>query len=161
MNIEVITVDYNDPKQAKELSMLLNAYAMDPMGGGEPLNPYVMENLAAELAKVPHAFSLICYVDGKPAGVTNCIEGYSTFKCKPLINIHDIGVLSEFRGLKLSKRMMERVEQIARDKGCCKLTLEVLEGNEPAKQAYLKFGFEGYELDPAMGIATFWEKPLG
>lgn len=160
MNIEVVVVDYQDPQQAEHLSMLLNAYATDPMGGGEPLSEYVRGNLAAELAKVPHAFSLLCYVDGKPAGLTNCIEGFSTFKCKPLVNIHDIAVLPEFRGLGLSKRLMEQVEQIARDKGCCKITLEVLEGNETAKNAYLKFGFEGYELDPAMGKAVFWEKPL-
>jgi hypothetical protein len=29
-----------------------------------------------------------------------------------------------------------------------------------AKNAYLKFGFAGYALDPQMGKALFWEKPL-
>jgi hypothetical protein len=40
------------------------------------------------------------------------------------------------------------------------VTLEVLEGNQIAKNAYIKFGFAGYELDPKMGKALFWEKPL-
>ena len=56
--------------------------------------------------------------------------------------------------------MLGKVELLARDRGCCKLTLEVLEGNAVARSAYEKFGFTGYELDPAMGKAHFWEKKL-
>ena len=41
-----------------------------------------------------------------------------------------------------------------------KLTLEVLEGNSVAQSAYRAFGFEGYELDPQMGKALFWQKKL-
>ena len=56
--------------------------------------------------------------------------------------------------------MLDEVERIAKEKGCCKLTLEVLEGNIVAKKAYEKFGFSSYELDPATGKALFWEKVL-
>jgi hypothetical protein len=38
------------------------------------------------------------------------------------------------------------------------LTLEVLTGNRGAYDAYVGFGFRAYELDPAMGAATFMEK---
>lgn len=30
--------------------------------------------------------------------------------------------------------------------------------NDPAKQAYINFGFEGCALDPEKGRALFWEK---
>jgi hypothetical protein len=56
--------------------------------------------------------------------------------------------------------MLQYVENIAVEKGCCKIILEMLEGNRVAKHAYLKFGFAGYELDPKMGKALFWEKTL-
>jgi ribosomal protein S18 acetylase RimI-like enzyme len=56
--------------------------------------------------------------------------------------------------------MLQKVEQVANKRGCCKITLEVLEGNTVAKNAYLKFGFAGYALDPEMGNAMFWEKAL-
>ena len=56
--------------------------------------------------------------------------------------------------------MLERVEEIALSKGCCKLTLEVLTGNKAAKASYNKFGFVGYELDPNIGRAQFWQKLL-
>ena len=43
---------------------------------------------------------------------------------------------------------------------CCKITLEVLEGNEVARSAYRKFGFDGAKFDPAYGAMLFWNKPL-
>jgi len=54
--------------------------------------------------------------------------------------------------------MLHEVEKIAKERGCCKLTLEVLEGNCSAKKSYEKFGFSGYELDSEVGKALFWQK---
>lgn len=160
MQIDVVKVDYNDEKQARELVELLNDYAMDPMGGAEALDEDVKRSLPQALAKVSNAFSFICYVDNQPAGLINCFSAFSTFKCKPLINIHDWSVKKEFRGLGLSRKLLVAVENTAREMGCCKITLEVLEGNRVAKAAYTAFGFEGYELDPQMGQAVFWQKSL-
>lgn len=160
MNIEIVKADYRNSGHARNIGYLLNYYAEDQMGGGVALSQAIRENIARELAKLPHAFSVLCYVDGEPAGLVNCFEGFSTFACKPLINIHDVIVISRFRGLGLCQRMLDKVETIARDKGCCKLTLEVLEGNDVARSAYQKFGFTGYELVPKMGNALFWQKSL-
>ncbi len=52
------------------------------------------------------------------------------------------------------------LKPLRKTRDCCKLTLEVLEGNHIAQAAYTKFGFSGYELDPEMGRALFWEKKL-
>jgi ribosomal protein S18 acetylase RimI-like enzyme len=160
MSIKIIMADYLNQQHANDLINLLDVYAKDPMGGETPLTDHVKQNLAAELSKLGSAFSILCYVDDKPAGLINCFVGFSTFKCKPLIYIHDIVVVAVHRGLGLSQKMLDEVEKIAREKGCCKLTLEVLEGNVVAKKAYEKFGFSGYELDPAAGKALFWEKVL-
>ena len=111
MDIKVERVDYLNQEQGKEIGFLLNAYAGDLMGGGKPLADGVIENIATELSKIPHAFSVIAYMDGQPAGLVNCFEGFSTFSCKPLINIHDMIVLKEFRGHRLGKRMLEKVEE--------------------------------------------------
>lgn len=160
MSVEILQADYTNPQHAEDLVTLLNGYALDPMGGGQALSEYTQQNLVAALINTPNAVSVLCYVDGKPAGLINCFQGFSTFKCKPILNIHDVTVNSEFRGLGLSMKMMEKVEFIAKERGVCKLTLEVLEGNVVAKNAYIKFGFAGYELDPEMGKAMFWEKVL-
>lgn len=158
--IEVIQADFNNAQHARDLVYLLNAYAADPMGGGAALPEAVQNSLVAELAKREFALSLLAYVNGVPAGLVNAFEGFSTFAAKPLINIHDLIVVKEFRGLQLSQTLLASLESIARERGCCKLTLEVLSGNETAKSAYLKFGFAGYALDPEVGQALFWQKKL-
>ncbi len=160
MEIEIIQADYRDPKHHREIVLILDAYASEPMGGGVPLSDYAKENLVEKLSRLPHAFSILAYVDGKPAGLVNCFEGFSTFACQPLINIHDLAVLAKFRGHGLSQHMLQKVEAIARERGGCKLTLEVLSNNTIAQNAYAKFGFAGYELDPTTGHALFWEKAL-
>lgn len=160
MQITTKIANYNDPSDAQQLIFLLNSYAQDPMGGGEALKPDVKAQLVAALANTPGAFTVLAFVDDQPAGIANCFQGFSTFKCKPLINIHDLAVANEFRGLKLSQLLLQKVEEEANDRGCCKVTLEVLDGNKVAKNAYLKFGYAGYELNPEMGKALFWEKPL-
>ena len=160
VSVEVIKADYCNERNRKEISLLLDQYARDPMGGGRPLEEYVIENVAKELSRIPHAYSVICYVDNQPAGLINCFEVFSTFACKPVINIHDVIVLKEFRGLGLSHKMLKKVEETAIEKGCCKLTLEVLSKNEIAKSSYGKFGFSAYELDPDSGQALFWDKKI-
>jgi len=160
VKLEIVRVDYLNKKQAKDMSFLLDEYAKDPMGGGEPLGVYTKTNLARKLADLPHAFSVMAYVDQQAVGLINCFEAFSTFKCAPLVNIHDITVLNDYRGLGISQRMLQEVETIAIEKSCCKITLEVLDGNTAARNAYMKFGFEGYELDPKMGKALFWQKNI-
>jgi len=158
--INIVRVDYSNPQQGSDLVLLLDSYARDPMGGSEPLSQFVKDNLVAELSKRDFGLSLIAYVDDQPAGLLNAFEGFSTFACKPLFNVHDIIVLEQFRGLQLSQLLLQKLENIARNKGCCKITLEVLEGNGIAQRAYQKSGFAGYELDPQMGKAMFWQKKL-
>jgi ribosomal protein S18 acetylase RimI-like enzyme len=160
MKVTLIQADYQNEQQGKDLVMLLNAYALDSMGGGEALSDHVQQNLVATLAKRTDFLTLLCYVDDKPAGILNCVEGFSTFKCKPLFNIHDCCVLKEYRGLGLSQKLFIEAEKISRERGYCKLTLEVLEGNIIAKNAYKKLGFSGYQLDEKTGNAMFWEKIL-
>lgn len=160
MNIEVVKADYLNEQHEKEIPMLLDAYASDPMGGGTPLTTEVKNDLVKELSRLPHAFSIIAYINGIPAGLVNCFEAFSTFSCKPLINIHDVFVINEYRGYGISQKMLNKVEEIAKSKGCCKITLEVLSNNMVAKSAYSKFGFSGYELDPKAGAALFWQKQL-
>ena len=158
--MNIIIADYFHATDAESIIDLMNQYALDQMGGGEALPESVKQSMVAEMAKVPGAFSVLAIIDGKAAGLINCFMGFSTFKAKPLINIHDVIVGEEFRGLKLSQLMLNKVEEVARQRGCCKLTLEVLQGNKVAQNAYVKFGFTGYALDPEMGSAMFWQKSL-
>lgn len=157
---EIIEADLAVPEQARAFIELLDAYARDQTGGGRPLSAFARANLASELGRRPGARVILALVDGEPAGLLVCIEGFSTFACKPLLNIHDVMVLPQHRAKGLFRGMLEKTEAIARAAGCCKLTLEVLEGNHVAQAAYAAAGFAGYQLDPRLGRAMFWQKKL-
>ena len=160
MSIETLIADYRDAAQAAAVVDLLDTYARDPAGGGTPLDAAVREGLPAALAARPQAFSVLAFDGDKPVGLINCIEGFSTFACKPLVNVHDVVVLPSHRGQRVAQRMFARVEEEARKRGACKLTLEVLSGNAPALRSYEREGFAGYQLDPAFGSAMFLQKKL-
>ena len=150
--------DYAHPADGAAIVMLLNAYASDPAGGGEPLGDFAKANLVRELAARPQAFSVLAFDGSVPVGLVNCIEGFSTFKCKPLVNVHDVAVLASHRGRGIAEQMLALAETIARERGAVKMTLEVLSGNAPAVKLYTRIGYEGYQLDPAMGTAQFFQK---
>jgi ribosomal protein S18 acetylase RimI-like enzyme len=158
--IKIIEADLNVPTHAAALVQLMDAYALDPMGGGQGLSDYAKKHLPTELAKREAVHVILALAEAEPAGLMVCLEGFSTFACQPLLNIHDLVVAVSYRGQGLSKLLLRKAEAIALELGCCKLTLEVLEGNHVAQSAYKAFGFNGYELNPQMGKALFWEKKL-
>ncbi|WP_026375215.1 GNAT family N-acetyltransferase [Aestuariibacter salexigens] len=160
MAFEVIRADYTHTQHADWLITLLDEYARDEQGGGAPLSTYSRENLIDALQQQPNAVSFFVLENGNPVALSNCFFGFSTFKCKPVLNIHDFMVRESHRGKGLSRLLLNGIEEFARHKGCCKITLEVLEGNTTAQQAYRNYGFAGYELDPKMGTAMFWELSL-
>lgn len=160
MTIAVRRADYADAADAAALVMLLDAYASDPAGGGEPLSDFAKANLVPALAARPQAFSILAFDGAQPVGLVNCIEGFSTFKCRPLVNVHDVAVLASHRGRGIAEQMLALAETIARERGAVKMTLEVLSGNVPAVKLYTRIGYEGYQLDPAMGTAQFFQKWL-
>jgi ribosomal protein S18 acetylase RimI-like enzyme len=118
------------------------------------------DDLISALAARPQAFSVLAFDGDKAVGLINCIEGFSTFACKPLVNIHDVAVLPGYRGQRIGEKMLALVDEISRQRGACKLTLEVLQGNHGAIKLYERVGFAGYQLDPAMGQAQFFQKWL-
>ena len=158
--LNVRRVDYRQATDAQALVMLLDAYARDPMGGGEDLADEVKARLCSDLAQRPDAASFIAWLDAQPVGLVNCIEGYSTFKARPLMNIHDIAVLPGHRGQGVGQALLAAAQVHALERGCCKLTLEVLTGNAVALRSYERFGFAPYVLDPDAGQASFMQKWL-
>ena len=158
--MRILQANYSDTLHAQAIVQLLDAYAQDPAGGGTPLSGFAKANLINELAKRPQAFTVLAFDADAPVGLVNCIEGFSTFACKPLVNVHDVVVLTSHRGQRVGEQMLALAEQIAMQRGACKLTLEVLEGNASAIKLYERIGFTGYQLDPAMGSALFLQKWL-
>lgn len=156
----VIRLDPADALHAQAMLMLLDEYAAGPTGRGYGLELQARERLPAMLAARPHYWGCLAFVDGEPAGFANCFETVSSFLARPLLNIHDIAVSPRFQRRGVGAALLAAVEEAARERGCCKLTLEVLEGNLGARRVYERAGFVGYALDPRMGRAAFMEKKL-
>ena len=158
--IEIIRADLTNPAHAEALISLMQEYSLDPMGGGRRLSDFTKANLVAALIDRNDVDVILAYIENEAVGLVTCMQGFSTFSCKPLLNIHDALVIAAYRGQGIITMLLNEAENIALEKGCCKMTLEVLEGNCSAQSVYSKFGFSGYELDPKMGKALFWEKAL-
>lgn len=158
VNLNIVRADYSDSKHAVDIVTLMDDYACDPMGGGEPLSSYSRKYLVAGLAKTTGAVTFLAYKNHQPVGIATAIPGFSTFAAKPLLNIHDLAVIESCRGSGVSQLLLAGIERLALERDCCKVTLEVLEGNLVARQAYEKFGFSAYILKSSMGNAMFLQK---
>jgi GNAT superfamily N-acetyltransferase len=121
------------------------------MGGGEPLAADVKARLCDDLARLPGAVSWLAWLDQQPVGLLNALQGYSSFKARPLMNVHDIAVDPAQRGKGIGQALLKALEEHAQQLGCC---------NSVAKQSYARFGFEQYTLSALTGQALFMQKWL-
>ena len=160
MNPTYTIADYDNPSHANAVVQLLDTFANDPMGGAEPLSHSTKNNLALSLAQFPGAFSVLAQVDDEFVGLANCFTGFSTFACKPLINIHDFFVTSSQRGQGIAAGLLARVEDEAHLRGCYKVTLEVLEGNSVARAFYAKSGFIEFTVNDQFGSGLCIQKVI-
>jgi GNAT superfamily N-acetyltransferase len=158
--VDVFEADLTRWEHQEAIVMLTDAYARDAMGNGKPLPEDVRGALIPGLSQHPTTIIFLAYVDGRPAGIATCFRGFSTFAARPLLNIHDLAVLPEYRGHGVSRRLLENVENKARLLGCCKLTLEVLENNARARRVYAAAGFQQASYKEEAGGALFFSKSL-
>ena len=158
--MKIVRTDLNDPLHRSALCEQLDAYARSETGLGEPLPAENLQALPDQLAACPTYIGLLAWHDHRAVGLLNAFWSISSFKAKPLINIHDLAVDSGFQGKGAGSAMVRELTSIARQMGCCKLTLEVLEGNTGASALYQRLGFEFYRLDPAYGDARFMQRNL-
>lgn len=160
MSLEIRDADLADPTDASAIVAIVNAYALDPFGGAAPLPRDVQGRLVDGLRAHPTTLVLLAFADGVPVGVAVCFVGFSTFQARPLLNVHDLAVLPSHRGRGVGRALLAAVEARARARGCCKITLEVLETNHRARALYASCGLT--DVGGAGATATrFLAKPLG
>lgn len=155
MNIEIVRAELANHEQLESIIEIIDSYAREPIGGGDPLTPEVRAKLRSELDSAPGIIVFLGLLDGEPVGVAVCFEGYSTFKASPVLNIHDLAVLPEQRSRGVGRALLDAVDNHARASGCCKITLDVREDNSGARRLYHNSGF-GTEVLPTL----FLEKRL-
>ncbi len=152
-------LDRDDHQEA--VLALTAAYALDPMGNGGPLSQESLARLIGALRAHPTTVILLAYAGERAVGIATCFLGFSTFAARPLLNVHDLAVLPECRGAGIGQALLAAVEEKARELGCCRITLEVLEGNVRARGVYEKAGFAQASAGGPAGGALFFSRELG
>ncbi|MGI9342583.1 MAG: GNAT family N-acetyltransferase [Gammaproteobacteria bacterium] len=159
--MRIIDADLENEEQLHGILDVLDAYAREPAGGEEPIPASVRERLIRDLRKVDIAVVLAALDDtDEIVGIAVCFRGYSTFKARPLLNIHDLAVLPSQRGRGVGRALLAAAEDKARADGCCKLTLEVLDDNVGARRLYERYGFGDGGPGQRETTTLFMQKPL-
>jgi len=159
-DITITEADLDHPVHQEAIAALINAYARDPMGIGSDLPDEVRSHLLPALRQHPTTLVFLAFQSSKPIGIAVCFLGFSTFAARPLLNVHDLAVLPDYRGQGIGRRLLEQAEQKGRDLGCCKLTLEVREDNHSAQHLYHRVGFGAARSTAKPVRHWFLEKPL-
>jgi ribosomal protein S18 acetylase RimI-like enzyme len=133
--------DLDSAADAAAIVAVLDSYASDPRGGGQPLSAEVKSRLIPGMKAHPTTRAWLAFDDGEPIGLCVGFVGFSTFQARPLLNIHDLAVVPGRRGGGVGRALLAAAEAHARAAGCCKLTLEVQDDNLPARTLYERFGF--------------------
>jgi GNAT superfamily N-acetyltransferase len=161
--ISIHLADLADPAHRDAILRITDAYARDPIGRGRGLDPDAALRLVPGLQAHPRAFVYLAMAGGEPAGIATCFETFGSFEALPVINIHDLVVLPDFRRSGVGRRLLAAVEEHARRLGCSKITLEVKERNGAARRLYASFGFDdpGGEAPPESRRVLFLQKTIG
>jgi ribosomal protein S18 acetylase RimI-like enzyme len=154
MDVQIITCNLSEPKHRNQLVALISAYMADTMGGSQHMPGFVAENLPQVLASHPSNMILFALVNGQYAGIITCFINISTFVAKPYFNVHDIVVLPQYRANGIGRALLNKVIEIARERGYCKVNLEVRADNEQARHLYASLGFA--DTEPPMLFWTKW-----
>lgn len=158
--VVVMEADLANPLHQEAIVTLLNAYACDPMGGGRPLPEPVRMALIPGLQRHPTTLLWLAWSGPQPVGIAVCFVGFSTFAARPLLNVHDLAVLPDYRRQGIGRMLLEQAAARARALGGCKLTLEVRADNATARQLYARSGFGPMAYAGGTTQTLFLEKLL-
>jgi ribosomal protein S18 acetylase RimI-like enzyme len=125
------------------------------MGGGKPLSKPEQLRLIDGLSEHPKSIVLLARTEGIFTGLLTAFENLSTFTTKPMINIHDIIVLKEYRGKGVGRQLMNAILTEAENRKCSRITLEVRKDNIIAQSLYKSLEFD--EANPEM---FYWRRNL-
>ena len=88
----------------------------------------------------PSAEVLLALENGEPVGFAVFFHNFSTWLGKPGLYLEDLFVRPEERGKGYGRALLERLAQIAKERGCGRMEWAVLDWNDPAIQFYRKLG---------------------
>jgi GNAT superfamily N-acetyltransferase len=85
---------------------------------------------------------LLALENDEPVGFAVYFHNFSTWLGRPGLYLEDLFVRPEKRGKGFGRALLERLAQIAKERGCGRMEWAVLDWNDPAIEFYRKLGAE-------------------
>ena len=99
------------------------------------------EKLTAHLfGERRYAETLIAEDGGQPVGFALFFHSFSTFLAQPGLYLEDLFVVPARRGAGIGRALLERLAQVAVNRGCGRLEWAVLDWNKDAIRFYERLG---------------------
>ena len=150
-----VQANLNNEEHCAALLQLLNDYMLDEMGIGLPMPKDLGPKIIKGLKNNPAYIGFFVCIGNDFAALANCNLNFSTWKAKPLINIHDFIVSPNFRNSGIGLFLLNEIANYATENGFCRINLEVRHDNFKAQNLYKRAGFK--ECSPPN---YFWERNL-
>jgi aminoglycoside 3-N-acetyltransferase I len=112
--------------------------------------PVSAAGAAAFLARQGHVALLAVTDEGRPVGFVTGVETCHPDKGTEMF-AYELGVAEDFRRRGVARALLERLADLARERGCYALWTGTEDDNEPALATYRAIGFE---LDPTTVSVT-------
>lgn len=143
MNVIFRETNMDNHIDNESIVQLLNEFmnGSDTINGIEKIDIGIID----ELKRISTTRIYLCENSKDIIGIAVCFIGFSTYKQKRLLNIHDFFIRKEFQGKGIGKLFLEYIEQECLKNNLCRVTLEVYGDNMNAIKLYKHRGFVGNE----------------
>ncbi|MCP4004964.1 MAG: GNAT family N-acetyltransferase [bacterium] len=155
--VSVVRADLARTDHEQAIVELIDAYASESIGGGQPLSEFAKAELVPGLRAHPTTRVFLAFEGERAIGIAVCFLGFSSFAARRLLNIHDLAVKADWRKRGVGRALIEAAAEAARELDCCRLTLEVRGDNDPARRLYDGLGFRS---DAGQTDTFFLSRPL-
>lgn len=88
---------------------------------------------------------LLAEADSGICGMVVLFQAYSSWRGAPTLVIHDLFVEETARGGGAGRALVEAAARLAVERGCCRIDLNVVEGNDGGRRFYEGLGFKAAE----------------
>jgi GNAT superfamily N-acetyltransferase len=100
-------------------------------------------SIIQKLKKLGTTKIYLCELGNDIFGIAVCFVGFSTYRQRELLNIHDFFIQKEHQGKGIGTKFLEFIEKECIRNNFCRITLEVYNENKIAMKLYEKIGFLG------------------
>lgn len=141
MDIAFREMNFEDKTDGEKAVFLLNEF----MNHAEKCTRIIDKSIIGKMQNLGYAKIYFSEVDRNVIGIAVCFKGFSTYKQKELLNIHDFYLQKNYQGNGIGRLFLEFIEKECKKNNFCRVTLEVYGDNVNAIKLYKKSGYVGSE----------------